>query len=75
MFFVLRLPSPHDLLCIRVNDGPNIVHDIFLLSTLVMKGDSPRGQGFKDVPYIDFGAACETDMKIRKRKVNNISKM
>ena len=71
-FFVLQLPSPHDLLRIQVNDGPNIVCNIFLLSTLVMKGDSPRGQGFNDVSYINFGAAGDTDMKIQKKKVNKL---
>ena len=40
--FVLHLPSSYDVFRIRVNDSPNIVRNIFLLSTLVMKGYSPR---------------------------------
>ena len=62
---VLCLPSLHDWLGIRVNNRPNIVFNILLLSTLIMKRYLARGQRFKDILYIDFSSTRDTDMKIR----------
>ena len=39
-FLVLFPPSAHNLFRIRVNDRPNVVRNIFLLSSLVMKRHS-----------------------------------
>jgi hypothetical protein len=37
-----------------------------------VEGHSARGQTFKDVSYVDFGAACNTYVKFREIKVNEL---
>lgn len=46
-------PSPH--LCIRVNDRGEIIDNISLLSTFVMKGHSARCQRSEGTADVDLG--------------------
>jgi hypothetical protein len=39
---------------------------------LVVKGHRERGQRRKDILYVDFGAARDTYMKIRKVKIDEL---
>jgi hypothetical protein len=63
---VLSLPSPHDRFRIRINHRLDILDDIFLLTTLVVKGHSERGQRCKHILYIDFWATRDTYTKMWK---------
>src|SRR5580658_5040024 len=69
-FLVILLPSLHVCIRIRVNDRPNIVCNIFLLSSFIVKRHPERGQGLNGISYIDLGAAPDTYMKIWKAKVD-----
>jgi hypothetical protein len=37
-----------------------------------MQRHSTRGQRLEDFPYVYFGAACDTYMKIREMKVDEL---
>jgi len=69
---ILGSPSLHDWFRIRVNHGPNIVHDIFLLSALVMKGHRAGCKRIEDVSYVNLWATCDTDMKIWEVKLDKL---
>ena len=69
-FLVLCPPSPHDRLRIRVDDRLDIVHDVLLLPTLVVKGHPTRGQRFEDISYVNFWATRDTYTKIWKTKLD-----
>src|SRR6202522_1143340 len=69
-FLVFLLPSPHVCIQIRVNDRPDIVCNIFLLSSLIVKRHPERGQRLNGISYIDFGAARDANMNIWKAKVD-----
>ena len=71
-FLVLLPPSLHDLLRIRVDNRPNIVCNILLLSSFVVKGYSERSQRFKDAAYVELWSASDTNMKILKREIEEL---
>jgi hypothetical protein len=60
---VLRCPSYVFWMC--VDDRLDIVLDVSLLSSLVMKGDIERNQGIEDILDITFRSTCDTYMQIR----------
>ena len=55
---VLFAPSPHFL--VRVNHGTDIIHDVFLLSSLVMKGYAKSRQRLESRLYVDLGSTRDT---------------
>ena len=57
---VLLAPSPH--LLVRMNNGTDIIHDVFLLSTLVMKGNAESRQRLEGRLYVDLGSTRDTDV-------------
>ena len=61
---ILLLPSPQVRFRIRVDNGPDIIHDILLLSALIVEGHLVRGQRLEDISYVEFWATSDTYMKI-----------
>ncbi|SRR6266851_4260379 len=61
-FLVLLTPSSH--LRIRINDRVDVVDDVFLLSSLVVKRYMEGCQRLKGVLYVDLEAACNTYVQI-----------
>ena len=51
---VLFAPSPH--LVVGINNGPDVIHDVFLLSTLFMEGYAERCQRLKKGLNVDLGS-------------------
>src|SRR5258708_18642903 len=71
-FLILLLPPPHDHLRVRVNDRPNIVLDILLLSAFIMEGHSAGGQSLENISYVDLWATCHTYMNIWYMKFDEL---
>ena len=67
---VLLAPSPH--LRVRINNRFDIIHDIFLLSALDMKGYAERCQRLKSSLYVDLGSTRDTYVKIWEAQANEI---
>jgi len=69
---ILRPPPLHDWFRIRVDHRSDIIRNVLLLSSLVMKGYSERGKWIKDVSYVDLWPACDANMKIWKVKLDKL---
>jgi hypothetical protein len=67
---VLLAPSPH--LWVRINNGIDIIHDIFLLSTLDMEGYAERCQRLKGGLYVDLGSTRDTYVEVWDAQANKI---
>ena len=67
---VLLAPSAY--LPVRVNNGSDVIHDIFFLSSLVMEGDAKRRQRFKNSLYVDLRSTRGTYMQSREAQTNEI---
>src|SRR6266566_2215841 len=69
---ILLLPSPHVRFRIRVDNGPDIIHNILFLSALIVEGHSARGQTLEDISYIEFWVTSDTYMKVWNVKVDEL---
>jgi hypothetical protein len=67
---VLLAPSPH--LLVGMNNRTNIIHDIFLLSTLIMERHAESCQTPKSSLYIDLGSTCDTYVKVWEAQANEV---
>jgi len=67
---VLLTPSPHHL--VGLNNRSDIVHNIFLLSGLVMEGHAESRQRFKNGLYVDLGSTRDTYVQVWVSQANKI---
>ena len=59
-FLVLFSPLLHHRLGVREYHRIDVIDDVFLLSALVVKGDTMKCERPKSSPNIEFGAAGDT---------------
>ena len=67
---ILLTPFAHPR--VQVDGRDNILDDVLLLPSFVMKGHSKRRQRLENVSDIDFRATCNTNTKIRERKIDKL---
>ena len=67
---VLLAPSPH--LLVRLNNRADKIHDIFLLSGLVMEGHAERCQRLKNSFYVDLGSTRDTYVQFWEAQAHEI---
>ena len=69
-FLVILSPSiviGHD-----IDLGPDIFYDIFLVPSLVMKGDAERCQRLETIAYVDLRPTSNTYMEFREAEINEV---
>ena len=67
---ILFAPSPY--LRVRIDNRTDVIHDIFLLSALVMQGHAERCQNIKDTLYVDLGPTRDANVQIWDAQANEI---
>jgi len=67
---ILLAPSAH--LLVRLNNRADIIHDIFLLSGLVMEGHAERCQRLENGLYVDLGSTRDTYMQFWEAQADEI---
>jgi hypothetical protein len=67
---VLLAPSAY--LLVRMNNRTDIIHDILLLSSLVMKRHAKRCQRLENSLYVDLGSTCDTYVQFWKAQADEI---
>ena len=67
---ILLAPSPH--LLVGMNNRADIVHDIFLLSSLVMEGHPESRQRPESGLYVNLGSTRDTYVKVWEAQANEI---
>jgi hypothetical protein len=67
---VLRFPT--FVFWMRVNDRLDIVFNVIILSSLVMKGNMAENQGIEDTLDISLGSACDTNAQIRELQFDEL---
>jgi hypothetical protein len=68
MFFIL-FPQAHKFTRARIDDRSDVVGNIILLPTFVLKGNCLRRERLKRFADVDLWATCNTDTKARTDKV------
>ena len=69
-FLILLSPSAHPH--VRADDGADILDDVFLLPSFVVKRHSTGRQRFYNSSDVDFRATGDTDMKILEGKLDKL---
>jgi hypothetical protein len=67
---ILLTPSPY--LRIRIDDRCDVISDVFLLSTLAMKGHAERCQKLEGTLYVDLRSARDANVQIWDAQANKI---
>jgi hypothetical protein len=69
---ILILVSPVAHLRVRVDDRGDILDNVLLLSSFIMKGHLKRRRGLQSSSDVDFGSTCDTYMKIWEGKFDEL---
>src|SRR6266849_4032674 len=67
---ILLAPSLH--LRVRIDNRPDVIHDIFLLSAFVMQGHAKRCQRLEGTSYVELGSTRDANVQIWDAQANEI---
>src|SRR6266702_5266702 len=70
--FIRYPPSPHCRIRVRIDNRSDIVSNIRILPSLVVKGNLTKRERREDGLNVDFWTTCDADMKTRKPKADEV---